>query len=138
MTLNKGQVARETTPLTLAIAKQIKAERNAADMSQQELATRAGMSITTLRRVETGSRPPTVGQVEDVARALGIALSTLIRRAEERAADVDKQAPEMRFPPAAEVAALELRMSLDAESAGEGHAEVTGPSEDCKEGPHCR
>ena len=116
MTLNKGQVARETTPLTLAIAKQIKAERNAAGMSQQELATRASMSITTLRRVETGSRPPTVGQVADVADALGISLSTLICRAEERA-EAEASRERLHIPPAAEVAAMELRMQVEAHDA---------------------
>lgn len=93
MTIIRGQVAREHTPLSVALAAQIKQARGERQLSQQQMAARADMAFSTYRRIESGDRPPTFGQVEAVAHALGMAASELIRRAEDQVPAAREQAP---------------------------------------------
>lgn len=69
-----------------AIAAQIRAERAALGVTQVELLTRANLPKSTYIRIETGERAPDVTQVAKIAGALGMSVSTLIQRAEERVA----------------------------------------------------
>lgn len=84
MTQRRGQVAREHTALTDALADEVRRARLKSGRSQEEVAAATDISLSSYRRIERGERPPTVGQVEQMARALGIALSEMIRRAEDQ------------------------------------------------------
>ena len=67
-----------------AVAETIRAERAAAQLSQAELAARAGIPRVTYIRYETGERKPNVVQVMQIAAALGMPLSLFVRRVEHR------------------------------------------------------
>lgn len=69
-----------------AVAETLRAERAAAQLSQAELASKAGIPRVTYIRYETGQRVPNVAQVFRIARALGIPVSVFSRRIEEREA----------------------------------------------------
>lgn len=68
-----------------AVAETIRAERAAAQLSQAELAHRAGIPRMSYIRYETGVRRPSLVQVAQIAQALNVPLSTFARRVEERA-----------------------------------------------------
>lgn len=76
--------ARERTPWSEAIAAQIRAERAAADLTQAELARRAGMPRISYLRVENGSRVADISQVKRIADGLGMSVIELVMRAEQR------------------------------------------------------
>ena len=59
------------------ICKKIKLERNKKDLSQQELALRAGLYKNTIWKVETGQVSPTIATLEKIALALEIDFATL-------------------------------------------------------------
>lgn len=106
-------------------------------LQQTEVAARVGVSTSQLSRILSGRRPASFTEVVKLAHVLDVDLAELVGRVER--APVEPAEPSLhRFPPAAEVAALELRLSLDAEAAGEGHAEVTGESEPGKDDTRCR
>lgn len=73
---------------TEAVIAQIRAERAAAGMTQAELASAAGMAQRSLARYLSGERKMTLEAVEMLARALGLDLPTLLRRAVERQGNV--------------------------------------------------
>ena len=104
-------------------------------ISQVELAERVGLSRVQLNRILNGHKPATFTEAVDIARALDLDLADVVAQAQREVGPGER--PALRFPPAAEVAALELRLSLDAESAGEGHGDVTGASASGKEDPNC-
>jgi len=47
-------------------------------LSQRDLAARAGLSVTTVNRIETGQRKPMPRTVRKLARALGVTPEELI------------------------------------------------------------
>lgn len=49
----------------------IRALREAAGISQQQLATKTGMTQGYISQIETGSRQPSIGNLRLLARALG-------------------------------------------------------------------
>ena len=55
-----------------AMAKKIKARRRVLRMSQAELARRAKISRTHLRRLESAEQEPTLGVIERLAKALNV------------------------------------------------------------------
>lgn len=59
------------------ISKKIKLERNKRDLSQQELALRAGIDKNTVWKIETGQVSPTIITLEKIAKALEIDFATL-------------------------------------------------------------
>ena len=79
-----GQTAREASPLSKALGIVILAERNAAGLSREQVESVTGVSYSTIRRIEAGERVPTVTQVRDIADALDMRASELMRLAEER------------------------------------------------------
>lgn len=79
-----GTNSRQVGAWSDALAAQIRAERAASGMTQAELIARAGMSRSTYLRIEAGTRVPDVTDLARIAFALGLPLSTLIRRAEDR------------------------------------------------------
>lgn len=120
-----GQAPRERTPLTDAVAEEIRGARDAVGMTQQEVANAAGLGISTYVRMETGQRPPTIGQVERACVALGVRLSDLIAGAEAR---VSEQRAAEGTPPSTELEprAARLRGAADLVSSD---AEVPSPHE---------
>lgn len=74
------------TPLTRAIAAEIRAERGARGLTQAEVYEAAGVSRSAYWHIETERRAPDAAQLEAIARALRLRVSELMRRAEERSA----------------------------------------------------
>lgn len=68
-----------------AVAAQIRAERAATGLTQAQVIERSEMARTTYLRVEDGTRPVDMTQIEAISRALGISVTTLVARAEQRA-----------------------------------------------------
>lgn len=63
-----------------AVGARIRALRKSASVSQQELASRAGMAQESLSRIETGRRDPRLGTLRRLARGLGLSLDQLMER----------------------------------------------------------
>lgn len=59
----------------------IKTERSVLGISQEELAERAGLHRTYVSDVERGTRNPSIGSVEKLARALQVSVSELFEQA---------------------------------------------------------
>lgn len=104
-----AQNAREHTPLSVAVAATVRAERAALGLTREEVSARSGVPVSTLRRIETQERVATVSQLGGVARALGLRLSDLLLRAESRMEDA------RAVPIEAEVADLVLQADLEDE-----------------------
>jgi|SRR4051812_23339837 transcriptional regulator with XRE-family HTH domain len=83
-----------------SIGAQIAAERKLRGMTQQQLATRAHVSLSLLRKVEQGSRQVTQSLISSVAVALGVQRTRLTGqpyRSGDRALDsVYDLAPDIR------------------------------------------
>jgi transcriptional regulator with XRE-family HTH domain len=77
------------TPSALAIAtgRQIAAERTAAGYSLREFAALSGVSAESLHRYEHAQRDAPLKALVQIADALGIPVSRILVRAEERVAD---------------------------------------------------
>lgn len=52
-------------------------------MSQNEVARRAGISVSQLSKVLTGSRTATLGEVIRLCEVLGLSVTDVVREAEE-------------------------------------------------------
>ncbi len=62
----------------MKIGVQVKRERERALLTQQELAWRAGIGLTTLNRIENDHAEPHFRTIRKIARALGIDAANLI------------------------------------------------------------
>jgi len=62
----------------MKIGVQVKRERERALMTQQELAERAGIGLTTLNRIENDHAEPQFRTIRKLARALRVAPSELL------------------------------------------------------------
>ena len=71
--------------LNAAIAATLRAERAAAGLSQVELSKRSGLGYQTVMRLEKGERSPSIAQLVAICSVLGLSMSQLVERAEERA-----------------------------------------------------
>jgi len=72
--------------LSRAVAATIRAERAAAQLTQQDLAKRSGLGYQTVMRLEKGERSPNVVQMAALCSVFGIPMSELVERAERRLA----------------------------------------------------
>ena len=70
------------TELTKKFGWKVRIERTKKNMSQEELAELANLSIITISAIERGATTPSIETANDLAKALGIRLPELI--------DVDK------------------------------------------------
>ena len=70
--------------LSQAVSATLRAERAAAQMTQAELAERSGLGYQTVMRLEKGERSPSVSQLAALCSALGLSMSDLVERAEQR------------------------------------------------------
>ena len=64
--------------MKLVLANAIKQQRSALGISQEELASRAGMHRTYVSEVERGERNPSITSVEKLAQALEISITSLL------------------------------------------------------------
>lgn len=81
--------AREESVLTdedLAFAAEIQAERTAQGLTQVQLAKRARLSESTVKRIEAGAMQADSEQLSKLCRALGLSITELATRAEMRLA----------------------------------------------------
>lgn len=76
--------SRERSPWSQAVAEQIRAERAVADLTQEQLAERAGIARSTYIRLETGKRVADATQLARICGALGIPQSVFWQRVEAR------------------------------------------------------
>jgi len=56
----------------------IKQMRKAANLTQQQLADKSGISRVTLTRIETGASNPSLESLRAIAHALGCTIDTLL------------------------------------------------------------
>jgi transcriptional regulator with XRE-family HTH domain len=87
--------------LPMALKDRVKQLRAAAGMSQQKLATRAGLSISGVTQIEVGTIPdPRLSTVKALARALGVSLDVLAEMEMGEGAGEPQAEPQARRPPA--------------------------------------
>src|SRR6476659_7734247 len=70
--------------LKLQVANAIKEQRNALGISQEELASRAGLHRTYVSEVERGERNPSITSIEKLAHALEVSFTSLFERTGQR------------------------------------------------------
>lgn len=76
----------DSFPNTIAaISRKLRAARNAAQLSLDDLATRSGVSKGSLVNLERGQGNPSISVLCHVAAALGVSLADLLDHAAERA-----------------------------------------------------
>lgn len=66
-------------PLPLLFGRQIRRKREAANLSQEELAARTELSRNYIGMIERGETNPTLLVLHDLAAALGTSMSAIIR-----------------------------------------------------------
>lgn len=66
------------------VANRVKTLREAAELSVHELADKAGIAVGYLSEIENMKANPTVGELEQIAHALGKSLFDLLRRHEHQ------------------------------------------------------
>lgn len=64
--------------LRAVVARNVRQQREAQSLSQEDLAHRARMHTTYLSGIENGHRNPTLDVVERLAVALGVEVATLV------------------------------------------------------------
>jgi transcriptional regulator with XRE-family HTH domain len=60
-------------------AANLRRERNAAGLSQEQLANRSGLHPTEISRLERATREPRLGTIARVARGLGVGAENLVK-----------------------------------------------------------
>lgn len=73
------------SPLCLLVGSRVRRLRVALDMSQRELARRAGCHRETVYHVENGRHAPSIPNLIAIARALGVSVSSLLEEQEKAA-----------------------------------------------------
>lgn len=71
------------TPLARAMGKELTRWRKQRALPRETVAERAGVSVTTLGRWERGDTMPDFNQAWDLADALGVPLSEIVRHLED-------------------------------------------------------
>lgn len=80
---------RSNEHLIGAFADALREARQAAGMTQEDLAERADMSVRFISFLETGKRQPSLSAIAAVSAGLGVSMSVLVIAVERRiAADV--------------------------------------------------
>jgi transcriptional regulator with XRE-family HTH domain len=84
----------------MRFAEMLKTLREGANLTQEALAERAGLSLRTLQQWEQGRRVPRVNALPRLARALGVPLERLVEGiVHEKIEALDKPAPRPRRKP---------------------------------------
>jgi transcriptional regulator with XRE-family HTH domain len=85
----------------MALKDRVKQLRAAAGMSLQQLATKAGLSMSGVVQIETGTIPdPRLSTVKALARALGVSLDVLAEMEMGEGAGEPQAEPQAGRPPA--------------------------------------
>jgi transcriptional regulator with XRE-family HTH domain len=79
--------ARDRTPWTEWVAAQIRAERAARHMTQEQVIALSGLPRSTYLRLEKGTRVPDADQLKRLCDGYGMKLSLFYSRVEEREAE---------------------------------------------------
>lgn len=72
-------------PMTHPLIEQLTQARKAAQMTQADLAERAGLSRMTVQRLESGGLDPRLSTLSEMARVLGLEFHTGVRSADDTA-----------------------------------------------------
>ena len=75
-------MAAPRSPFHLAFGRAIREIRHELDISQEELALRAGIQRSYLGGIERGERNPSLANIVKIAGTLEVAPSEILRRAE--------------------------------------------------------
>lgn len=86
----------------------IKSKRQAAQLTQEQLAQRSGVATVTIRQYETGKRQPRLEQLQSIANALEVPIGELLGMS-----DVDAFIAEFDEKTQAEFLNDELKRRLD-------------------------
>jgi transcriptional regulator with XRE-family HTH domain len=70
-------------PSLVTLGEAVKALRKERELTQAQLAERAGVDITCISRIERGERNPTICALCRICRGLGIRMPALFARIEE-------------------------------------------------------
>jgi DNA-binding XRE family transcriptional regulator len=81
------------------VGSRIRALRENAKLSQEELSRRTGIAQESLSRIETGRRDPRLGTLQRLARGLGLTLDELMERLSVGDHDQDQGARRLRSGP---------------------------------------
>lgn len=75
---------RERSPISEAVADEIRGERSAQRLTQNQLADASGVHRKTLQRIESGHRVADTTQFARICQALGLSLVEFYTRVEAR------------------------------------------------------
>lgn len=78
---SKGKAAK-AKPSHKALGRAVAAARDAAGLTQAQVAKKTGLHVTYISGIENGSRNPTWTILTQISRALGLPISELAKRAE--------------------------------------------------------
>lgn len=72
----------QSAPVQISLAANIRLLRERKEWSQEDLAHKSGIHVTYLSGLECGRRNPTVKVLEQLAKALGVHISMLLKTQE--------------------------------------------------------
>lgn len=75
---------RSNEHLVIAFADALREARQAAGMTQEDLAERADVSVRFISFLETGKRQPSLSAIAAVSAGLGVPMSSLVIAVEKR------------------------------------------------------
>jgi ribosome-binding protein aMBF1 (putative translation factor) len=77
---SEAQAGYEEARRAYEVGREVRRQREAANLTQQQLADRAGMTQSVIARLEAGGTEPTLATLDRVARALGLELTIAFQR----------------------------------------------------------